>query len=180
MDFRMFFSFFLAFSGQSSVTLRRKGEFFQRSDVVAMVFRIRKVGNSGIISKELGIEADLVLGMPHDGVMAAAEVAHVLGLPLDVLVVRKAGHPLHREFAVGALAENDVVVLDEALLGKNPMVRAGLREVVADENDRLRSYQTTTHSLAGALTSARPKTNAASNCGPFHAFVPTNRYSLKL
>jgi predicted phosphoribosyltransferase len=35
-------------------------------------------------------------------VVVAAEVSRALRLPLDVLVVRKIGHPLHREFAVGA------------------------------------------------------------------------------
>jgi putative phosphoribosyl transferase len=37
------------------------------------------------------------------------------------------------------------VVLDEAVVGKNPLVRAELGEVVAEENDRLRSYQTKFH-----------------------------------
>ena len=54
----------------------------------------------------------MVLGLPRGGVVVAAEVAHVLDLALNVLVVRKIGHPLHREFAVGALAEDDVVVID--------------------------------------------------------------------
>ena len=40
----------------------------------------------------------------------AAEVAKRLRLPLDVLIVRKIGHPFHREYAVGALAENGVLV----------------------------------------------------------------------
>ena len=47
----------------------------------------------------------MVLGLPRGGVVVAAEVARELKLPLDVLIVRKIGHPLHREFAVGALAE---------------------------------------------------------------------------
>jgi putative phosphoribosyl transferase len=112
-----------------------------------MVFASRQEAGQrlGLYLKELGIAADLVLGLPRGGVVVAAEVARVLELPLDVLIVRKLGHPLHREFAVGALAENDVVVLDEAVIGKNAIVRAELGEVVAEENDRLRSYQTKFH-----------------------------------
>jgi len=60
-----------------------------------------------------GVEADVVVGLPRGGVVVAAEVARVLQRPLEVLVVRKIGHPLHREFAVGALAEGDIVLLDE-------------------------------------------------------------------
>jgi len=72
-------------------------------------------------------------------------VARMLRLPLDVLVVRKIGHPWHREFAVGALAENGVVIFDEASIGPDPRVRAKLNEIVVEETNRLRDYQTTFH-----------------------------------
>src|ERR1035438_6060949 len=67
--------------------------------------------------QEQRVWADLVLGLPRGGVVVAAGVARALHLPLDVLVVRKIGHPRQREFAVGALAENGVVVLDEDVIG---------------------------------------------------------------
>jgi predicted phosphoribosyltransferase len=73
--------------------------------------------------------------------VVAAEVARVLQLPLDVLIVRKIGHPLHREFAVGAMAESDVVVLDEAVIETNPLLRAELDGIIEEENERLRRYQ---------------------------------------
>ena len=85
--------------------------------------------------------AELVLGLPRGGVVVAAEVARILHLPLDALVVRKIGHPWHREFAVGALAEGDVVVLDEASIGDNSAVRLELQSVVAEETKRLRQYR---------------------------------------
>ncbi len=91
--------------------------------------------------KELGTQAELVLGLPRGGVVVAAEVAVSLQLPLDVLIVRKIGHPWHREFAVGALAEGGVVVLDEEAVGTNPIVRAELEEIIAEEKERLRDYQ---------------------------------------
>jgi predicted phosphoribosyltransferase len=95
--------------------------------------------------QEQRVRADLVLGLPRGGVIVAAEVAHALHLPLDVLVVRKIGHPWHREFAVGALAENGVVLLDEGAIGPNPVVRAALEEVIEEEKERLRSYQVRFH-----------------------------------
>jgi predicted phosphoribosyltransferase len=94
---------------------------------------------------EQRVRADLVLGLPRGGVVVAAGVAHALHLPLDVLVVRKIGHPWHREFAVGALAENGVVVLDESAVGSNPIVRAELEEVIREEKERLRSYESRFH-----------------------------------
>ncbi len=61
----------------------------------------------------------VVLALPRGGVPVAFEVAHGLGVPLDVLVVKKLGAPGQPELAVGAVAA-DVVVLDQeiiALLG---------------------------------------------------------------
>jgi len=95
--------------------------------------------------KEKGLQADLVLGLPRGGVVVAAEVAHTLHLPLDVLIVRKIGHPLHREFAVGALAEPGVVILDENVIERSPILRAELAEIIAEEQERLRSYQARFH-----------------------------------
>ena len=94
-----------------------------------------------------GVEVDLVLGLPRGGVVVAAEVSRWLKRPLDVLVVRKIGHPWHREFAVGALAEPDVVIFDEATLREVPCPRRQLDEVVAEEIARLREYRSHFHGL---------------------------------
>ena len=92
-----------------------------------------------------GVEVDIVVGLPRGGIIVAAEVSHVLQRPLEVLVVRKIGHPLHREFAVGALAENDVVQIDESLVDGNETTRAKLTEVIAEEQKRLQRYQLEFH-----------------------------------
>jgi len=95
--------------------------------------------------QEQRVRADLVLGLPRGGVIVAAGVARALHLPLDALVVRKIGHPRHREFAVGALAENGVVLLDEGVIGTNAVIRAELEEIIREEEERLRSYQARFH-----------------------------------
>ncbi len=91
------------------------------------------------------VEIDLVLGLPRGGVVVAAEVARLLQRPLETLIVRKIGHPWYREFAVGALAEPDVVLLDEGSMHRNLVVRADLDEVIAEETQRLREYKTKFH-----------------------------------
>src|SRR5689334_19543917 len=91
--------------------------------------------------KEEGLHADLVVGLPRGGVVVAAEVGRTLNLPLDVLVVRKIGHPLHREFAVGALAENGIVVFDESAKRANLISRRGLDEIIAEEKERMEAYR---------------------------------------
>ncbi len=87
-----------------------------------------------------GVEADIVVGLPRGGVVVAAEVAHALQRPLDVLIVRKIGHPRHREFAVGALAENDVILLSDRIAGPNETLRAEISDVIREEKERLSQY----------------------------------------
>jgi putative phosphoribosyl transferase len=95
--------------------------------------------------QEQGVRADLVLGLPRGGVVVAAAVARALHLPLGVLIVRKIGHPRHREFAVGALAEGGVTVLDEGVIGTNAVLRAEVQEIIEEEKERLRGYQARFH-----------------------------------
>ncbi len=87
------------------------------------------------------VEAEVVLGLPRGGVVVAAEVARELKIPLDVIVVRKIGHPRHREFAVGALAEGDVVILDNPAMERTYVSDEELEEVIAEEKQRLLEYQ---------------------------------------
>jgi putative phosphoribosyl transferase len=55
----------------------------------------------------------VVLGLARGGVPVAAEVAAALGAPLDVLVVRKVGHPAQPEYALGAVSEDGVALPPE-------------------------------------------------------------------
>jgi len=99
----------------------------------------------GRLLRDAGVTVDLVLGLPRGGVVVAAQVAHELQRPLDVFIVRKLGHPWHREFAVGALAEPDVAILDEASLARSLVARKELDAVIAEETQRLRDYRVKFH-----------------------------------
>ena len=92
-----------------------------------------------------GVTAGLVLGLPRGGVVVAAAVAGILRCPLGVIVVRKIGHPRHREFAVGALAEPDVVVLDHRSMEKTAVIESELRAIIDEETERLKTYQARFH-----------------------------------
>ena len=58
----------------------------------------------------------VVLGLPRGGVPVAFEVAQALQAPLDVLVVRKLGVPFQPELAFGAIGEDGVRVLNDAVV----------------------------------------------------------------
>ena len=58
----------------------------------------------------------VVLALPRGGVPVAYEVAQELGLPLDVLIVRKLGVPTHEELAMGAIASGGIRFLNRSVI----------------------------------------------------------------
>lgn len=53
----------------------------------------------------------VVVGLARGGVEVAAEVARVLAAPLDVVAVRKVGHPWQPEYGIGAVTPGDGVYI---------------------------------------------------------------------
>jgi predicted phosphoribosyltransferase len=75
----------------------------------------------------------VVLGLARGGVPVAAEVAERLWAPLDVIVVRKVGHPLQPELALGAVAASgDRWVSPMAAYESSDTLREGFHAATAD------------------------------------------------
>ena len=75
--------------------------------------------------------------MARGGMPVAAAVSRRLAVPLDVIVVRKIGHPARPELGLGAIAEGDVMVLNEALIEDVGIAEADLTAVVERERAEL-------------------------------------------
>lgn len=75
----------------------------------------------------------IVLALPRGGVPVGYEVASALGLPLDVLVVRKLGMPTQPELAMGAVASGGAVVLNEDVVRYLPTGSNAVEQVKARE-----------------------------------------------
>jgi putative phosphoribosyl transferase len=83
-------------------------------------------------------ENPLVLALPRGGVPVAFEVAQALSAPLDILVVRKIGHPLHEEFAIGAIASGGVAVMNPRAQGYlGDVSKADVERIMARERAEL-------------------------------------------
>lgn len=78
-----------------------------------------------------------VLALPRGGVPVAAEVAGALGAGLDVLVVRKVGHPLQPEVAIGAIASGGVRVRNEDVIADTGVDEATFEALAAREQTEL-------------------------------------------
>ncbi len=68
------------------------------------------------LSEDAARDRVVVLALPRGGVPVAAEVATVLAVPLDVLVVRKLGVPRQPELGMGAIGEDGVRVLNDDVI----------------------------------------------------------------
>jgi predicted phosphoribosyltransferase len=79
----------------------------------------------------------IVLALPRGGIPVAYEVARALGAPLDVFIVRKLGVPGHEEFALGAIASGDVVVLNPELVNQLGLSRQDIQAIIEAERREL-------------------------------------------
>jgi predicted phosphoribosyltransferase len=80
---------------------------------VEVVFADRRDGGRAIVDA-LGEERwanVVVVGLARGGVATAAEVARALEAPLDVIAVRKIGHPSQPEYGLGAVTPDGGVYL---------------------------------------------------------------------
>ncbi len=109
-----------------------------------MLFRDRRQAGAELAEtlrarqREGALPDPLVLALPRGGVAVAREVAAALGAPLDVLVVRKIGAPHQEELGVGAMAGDEVPLLDDDALRHLGIGEAALAGVIERERAELR------------------------------------------
>lgn len=79
----------------------------------------------------------VVLALPRGGMPVGLEVAWLLGAPLDVLVVRKLGVPIHPELAMGAIASGGFEVLNKTLVAELGITPLQIADVADRETTEL-------------------------------------------
>jgi putative phosphoribosyl transferase len=75
-------------------------------------------------------EDPIVVGIARDGMPVAAEVAGTLQAPLEVVVVRELTVPENPEHPIGALAEGDIVIIDDEAVRRLGLSTAQLDAMV--------------------------------------------------
>ena len=77
----------------------------------------------------------VILAVPRGGVPVAFPVARILGLPLEIILSKKIGHPLHKEYAIGAVSLTGKIIApnalasDEYIQQETKNIREQLREM---------------------------------------------------
>lgn len=86
-----------------------------------------------------------VLGLARGGVAVAKILADDLNLSLDVLVVKKIGHPGQEELAIGALAPDGVSHVDWRLAGRLGIDEAYIHQAISLQqsaiSEKTRTYR---------------------------------------
>jgi predicted phosphoribosyltransferase len=60
----------------------------------------------------------VVLAIPRGALPIGAIVAKTLNAPLDVALTKKIGHPFHKEYAIGAVSLEDIILTDATGVGQ--------------------------------------------------------------
>jgi len=93
----------------------------------------------GAALKQLRLSDPVVLALPRGGVPVGYRVAEALLAPLDVLLVRKIGAPMHPELALGAqqLMLNPTVVINENVTQAFEDIEGFLQEELGRELEEI-------------------------------------------
>ena len=82
-----------------------------------------------------------VLALPRGGVVIGVEIANRLRAPLDVLIIRKIGHPWQPELAVGAISETGSIVYNEDVVASIGVTKDYLRGEAARQREEIARLQ---------------------------------------
>ena len=107
---------------------------------VPMIFENRRDAGRKLadLLRHVEPENPIVLALPRGGVPVAAEVARVLGAPMDLLAVRKLGAPQNPEFGIGAVAEDGTAVMDTTTARQIGVTEKEFERILERESRELR------------------------------------------
>ena len=107
---------------------------------VPMVFSDRRQAGRQLAERlqRLAGERPIVVALPRGGVPVAVEVARSLDAPLELLTVRKLGAPQDPEFAIGAVGEDGVVVVNQAAARHAGVTQQQFARILEREQGELR------------------------------------------
>ena len=106
-----------------------------------MSFSDRKTAGKALIpllEKYGNNKNTVILALPRGGVVVAEPIAKSLHVDLDVLIVRKVGAPYNEEYAIGAIAEPDEFIKNEAGEYAYDFDAPEIKEIIEKEKTELK------------------------------------------
>jgi putative phosphoribosyl transferase len=119
------------------------GVFFWKK-LMPMIFRDRSDAGKQLSSKLGNLKGSdaVVIGLARGGVIVAAEVATALGLPLDLLIIKKIGAPENEELALGAVSEEGIGVFNDHLIAMLGVSKEYLRKEIEKKRELIKGART--------------------------------------
>lgn len=88
------------------------------------------------LAQELDVYKDenpIIIALPRGGVTIGYEVAKMLNARLDVMVVRKIGAPSQPEFGIGAIAPNEILILNTEAISYLRTSKIEIEQIIEQE-----------------------------------------------
>lgn len=104
-----------------------------------MIFRNRKEAGSILAGKLIKYikQNTVILAIPRGGVPVGYEISQSYTLPLELVLIKKIGHPTNKEYAIGAASLTDYFIKDH---------EAADPEYISEELRRIRNKMTALYS----------------------------------
>lgn len=90
--------------------------------------------------EEYGKTDAIVLAIPRGGVPLGFIVSQKLNLPLEVVLSKKIGHPLHKEYAIGAVTLKSRILSDASADISSEYIEAETKKIRAKLSERFQEY----------------------------------------
>ena len=107
-----------------------------------VIFKNRREGSrqlaKALIKRGYKGENTLVLGIPRGGLLVAEEVAKALSAALDVVIARKLRAPYQPELGIGAVVDEDHIVLNEEVVHSVGASQDYLKREIAYQREEVR------------------------------------------
>lgn len=83
---------------------------------------------------EKQIRADYIITIPRGGIPVARVIAQKLHIPLKLILVRKVGHPINCEYAIGAVSAKNLLMHNHALANEH---HPEITSIIQKERNRI-------------------------------------------
>jgi putative phosphoribosyl transferase len=97
-----------------------------------------------LLAKELVVYKNkkeaVIVTIPRGGVPIGYIIAKQLKLPLEIVLSKKIGHPLHKEFAIGAVTLNDIILSDAATTVSSEYIESETTQIRTVLKQRQHAY----------------------------------------
>jgi erythromycin esterase-like protein/predicted phosphoribosyltransferase len=81
----------------------------------------------------------IILALPRGGVPIAHEISQKLLAPIDVVLVKKIGAPGHEEFAIGAVAEDEIPILNQQVIEQYKFKSEDIENIIVQRIKEIRN-----------------------------------------